>query len=103
MPYLLRFVQKFQEYNQTAFLELEEKFIQLEDSTVEFPKGKRYLPYSGREASNTLIWECEFPTMQAVQDALDLLDHDPRHLALFQEQVQFFMESYVEIYRNLEG
>jgi len=103
MPYLLRFVQKFQEHNQAAFLELEKKFIQLEQSAGEFPKGRRYLPYAGREASNTLIWECEFPSLQAVQDALDLLARDPRHAALFQQQVQFFVESYVEIYQTLDG
>ena len=103
MPYLLRFVQKFQEHDQAAFLELEKKFIQLEKSAGEFPKGKRYLPYAGREASNTLIWECEFPSLQAVQDALDLLNGDPRHAALFQQQVQFFVESYVEIYQTFDG
>ncbi len=103
MPYLLRFVQKFQESNQAEFLELEKKFIHLEESAAEFPKGKRFLPYAGRESSNTLIWECEFPTMQAVQDALDLLNRDPRHTELFQQQVQFFEESYVEIYQAFDG
>ena len=103
MPYLLRFIQKFQQSNQAEFLELEKKFIQLEESAAEFPKGKRYLPYAGREASNTLIWECEFPSLLAVQDALDLLNRDPCHAALFQQQVQFFEESYVEIYQTFDG
>jgi hypothetical protein len=103
MPYLLRFVQKFQESNQTAFLELEKKFILLEESNAEFPKGKRYLPYAGREASNTLIWQCEFPTLQAVQDAIDFLNRDPRHAELFKKQVQLFVESYVEIYQTFDG
>ena len=95
MPYLLRFVQKFQEHNQAEFLELEKKFIQLEESASEFPKGKRYLPFAGREASNTLFWECEFPSFQAVQDALDLLNRDPRHATLFQQQVQFSFQQQV--------
>jgi hypothetical protein len=103
VAYLLRFVQKFRESDQTAFLELEKKFIELEKTAAEFPKGKRYLPYAGREPSNVLIWESEFPTLQAVQDALDLLERDPRHEALFQQQVQFFVESHVEIYRTLEA
>jgi hypothetical protein len=103
MAYLLRFVQKFQEHHQAEFLELEKKFIQLEKTVTEFPKGKRYLPYAGREASNTLIWECEFPTLQAAQDALDFLSRDPRHTELFQQQVQFFVESFVEIYQTLDG
>jgi hypothetical protein len=41
--------------------------------------------------------------MQAVQDALELLDRDPRHAELFQQQVQFFEESYVEIYQTFDG
>jgi hypothetical protein len=103
MSFLLRFVQKFQESEQAAFLALERKFIQLEADAPEFPKGRRYLPYSGREPSNTLIWECEFPSLEAVQQALDLLERDSRHAELFEQQVPFFIESYVEIYRGLEG
>jgi len=41
--------------------------------------------------------------LQAVQDALDLLSRDPRHAALFQQQVQFFEESFVEIYQTIDG
>jgi hypothetical protein len=103
MAYLLRFVQKFKECEQTAFLELEKEFICLEQTAPEFPKGKRYLPFSGREPSNTLIWECEFPTLQSVYEVMDLLNHDARHAELFQQQVRFFEESFVEIYQTLEA
>jgi hypothetical protein len=58
-------------------------FILLEEQPRSSPKGKCYLPYAGRKASNALIWECEFPTLQAVQDALNLLHRDPRHATLF--------------------
>lgn len=102
MTFLLRFVQKFRESEQSAFLALERKFIQLEAKAPEFPKGRRYTPFSGRELSNTLIWECEFPSLEAVQQALDLLERDSRHAELFEQQVPFFIESYVEIYRGLE-
>jgi hypothetical protein len=100
---MLRFVQKFQESKQTEFIALEKKFIQLEHSDERFPKGRRYLPYAGREPSNTLIWECDFPTLDAAQAALNFLQNNPMHEALFEQQVAFFVESYVEIYQALEG
>jgi hypothetical protein len=34
---------------------------------------------------------------------LDFLSRDPRHTALFQQQVQFFEESFVEIYQSLDA
>jgi hypothetical protein len=102
MTYKLRFVQKFQENKQREFLALEQQFIALENSSPDFPKGSRYLPYAGREPSNTLIWECDFPTLQAAEAALDFLNRDPRHEVLFQQQAPYFVESFVEIYKSLE-
>jgi hypothetical protein len=77
--------------------------ILLEESAAEFPKGKRYLPYAEREALYTLIWECEFPTLQAVQDVLDSVNRDPHHAAWFQHHVQFFDEAFFEIYQPFDG
>ena len=102
MAYLLRFVQKFQEHDQSAFLELEKNLFSSKNQPWNF-RRKTLPALCGREPSNTLIWECEFPSLQAVQDALDLLNRDPRHTELFQQQVQFFVESYVEIYQTLEA
>ena len=101
MAYKLRLVQRFQENKRKEFLELEEKFIQLEKQNPEFPKGKRYLPCTGREPGNTLIWECQFATLEEVLKTLAFLGSNPSHEELFQQQVRFFLESYVEIYQEL--
>lgn len=103
MAYKLRFVQRFKQDKEKEFMDLEKKFIQLEQTVKEFPKGKRFIPFSGREPVNTLIWECEFPTLEEANQAVDFLGNDPRHEELFKQQVQYFIESYTEIFRTFEG
>lgn len=102
MSYKLRFVQKFQQKDTDAFMELEKIFMKLEQDLSDFPKGRRYVPYIGRESTNTLIWECEFPTLKEAIDANTFLQNDDRHEELFKKQVQYFIESYVEIYKSLD-
>lgn len=102
MGYKLRFVQKFQQSGQEEFMELERMFMKLEATLDEFPKGKRYVSYIGREPTNTLIWECEFSTLEEAIGAKVFLENDNRHEALFQKQVMFFVDSYVEIYKSVE-
>jgi hypothetical protein len=80
---------------------LERKFIDLEQSAEEFAVGKRYTPYAGREAVNTLIWECEFATLADAQEALALLERDERHEALYRQQVPYFLDAYTEIYQSI--
>jgi hypothetical protein len=100
MAYLLRFVQRYSPANKKEFLALEKEFAQLERTTAGFPKGKRYLPYAGREPGNTLIWECEFPTMNELHQALSMLEKDEQHEALYRQQVPYFLEAYTEIYES---
>ncbi|HBE76389.1 MAG TPA: hypothetical protein DDW65_01195 [Firmicutes bacterium] len=102
MSYKLRLTQRFQEHKRSEFIELEKKFMQLERENPQFPKGKRYLSYIGREPGNTLIWECEFVSLDEVLKTLEFLRNNPDHDELFQQQVKFFLESYVEIYQALE-
>jgi hypothetical protein len=102
MQYKLRLVQRFQESKRDHFLELEKKFITLEKTMEGFPKGRRFLPYSGREALNTLIWECEFASMEEVNKALAFMGNNPYHEELFKQQSEYFIESYVEIYKLLD-
>jgi hypothetical protein len=101
MAYKLRLVQKFQESKKKEFLALEKRFIQLETADSYFPKGKRYLTYSGREALNTLIWECEFTNIGEVHQALEYMQNNTGHEELFAQQVNYFCESYTEIYQSL--
>lgn len=102
MSFMLRFVQRFRPDQKEAFLNLEKQFIQLEQSVLEFPKGKRFIPYSGREATNTLIWQCEFETLAEAQNALVFLENDTRHEALYRQQVPFFLDAFTEIYESVK-
>ncbi len=99
MSYKLRFTQKFKQEFINEYLELERKFEQLEKETPEFPKGKRYLPYIGRESSDTLIWECDFPTLHEAQHALALMLADNRHEELFAQQARYILGTHTEIFK----
>lgn len=102
MSYKLRFIQKFRKDKTAEFMELEKKFAELEKSVPEFPKGTRYIPYKARDPVNTLIWECEFPSLEDIDSALKLLETDIRHKELYDLQSQYFLEASTEIYEILE-
>ena len=78
---------------------MEKEFERLEAETPDFPKGTRYLPVTGREPSNTLIWESDFETLEAAQKALNTIMNDDRHEALFNKQAQYILGTYTEIYK----
>ncbi len=101
MAFKLRFVQKFAQASSGAFMELEAEFARLERELPEFPKGRRWVPYLGRDPVNTLVWEADFPTLQEAVDAKLFFESDMRHEDLFARQVKYFIESYVEIYRSV--
>lgn len=102
MAFKLRFVQKFEQKNTEAFIELERRFAEFEQEYSEFPKGKRYFPYMARDPQNTLIWEADFDTLEKAIEAKLFLENDNRHEDLFQKQVKFFIESYTEIYKSFD-
>lgn len=103
MPYMLRFVQRFREPDREEFFKLEAQFIALERDIPEFPKGRRYVPFTGREPLNTLIWECEFESLQDVNTALMVLRHDEKHEKLYASQSNFFLDSWTEIFEVFGG
>ena len=102
MAYILRFVQRFRPENRDAFMALEAKFAKMERRRRGYPRGRRSVPYAGREQTSTLVWECEFPTLQAAQDALALMAKDPAHDTLYRKQVPYMEEAYTEIYEVLD-
>lgn len=102
MTYLLRFVQEFRADCPEKFLSLERKFISLEHDVSDLPKGRRWLPVLGREPKNTLIWECEFESLDAAAAALLSLENNNSHEELLNEQIKYFIRSYAEIYRSME-
>ena len=102
MSYKLRFVQVFKQENAKEYLALEKQFAEFEKTYPGAPRGKRYLAYAGRDASNTLIWECDFPTLEEVYKAQSFFLTDTRHEELFQEQSIYIVKTYTEIYKPLE-
>lgn len=102
MVYKLRFVQKFKKANQALFLQIEKKFIELEKTEPGFPSGKRFLPVTGKEASNTLIWEAEFSSMEDVVSALHTIEDNTQHDELLAEQIEYMSDTYSEIYKQFQ-
>lgn len=103
MSYKLRFVQSFRQENIQEYLALEHLFAQMESSNPEFPRGRRYLPYTGKEPSNTLIWECDFESLEKAQEALSFLMNDNRHEELFRQQAKYILGTYTEIYKPFDA
>jgi hypothetical protein len=102
MAYVLRFVQRFRAADERRFLALEKQFAALERRHRGFPKGRRLRPYAGREPSHTLVWECEFESLDAAQRGLDRIASSAEHARLLKRQIPYFLEAYTEIYEVLE-
>jgi hypothetical protein len=96
MPYVLRFVQRFRPADEAAFMALEAQFAALERRKG-WPRGRRSRPLAGREPGNTLVWECELPSLAAVHQALATLGSDRDHARLLKKQIPFFLEAWTEI------
>jgi len=103
MSYKLRFVQKFVLAKTREFLDIEKQFAAFEKNYPDFPKGKRYVPLTGKEPANTLIWECDFDTLEALHQAHQFLMNDKRHEDLFVVQSEFMVDAYTEIYKPYDS
>jgi hypothetical protein len=101
MAYVLRFVQRFRAEDEAAFMALEAQFAALERGK-RWPRGRRSRPFAGREPVHTLVWECELPTLAAVNDAVAAMAKDPDHGRLLKRQIPFFLEAWTEVYEVLE-
>ncbi len=102
MPYKLRFVQRFNTKDEAEFMRLEAQFAALEKNNPDFPQGRRFQPCSGREPSNTLIWECELESMEAIESTLTFLGQNEEHERLFEIAAPTMQDCYTEIYKVLE-
>ena len=102
MTYILRFVQQFEPGNANAYLELEKQFKDIERVNPSFPKAKRYQPVSGAEPSNSLVWESEFESLQAIEAALKVIADDPTHTELYGKQSKFITSARTEIYKIVD-
>jgi hypothetical protein len=102
MSVTMRLVQQFDPSHEKEFMELEGQFAELERRRPDYPKGRRLQPIAAAEASHTLIWECEFPDLEAARAALHLFEGDAEHDALAEKQSPYFRHLRVEFYQNLE-
>jgi len=102
MSVTMRIIQRFDPRHEREFMALEDEFAKLEAERPDYPKGKRMQPISGRDPCNTLIWEAEFPDVEAARKPLDFFQGDPAHEALLAKQLPYFREVWIEFYRNLE-
>jgi hypothetical protein len=102
MSYILLLVQEYQPSAAGEFLKLEADFEKLEHSSPQFPPGKRYQLVSEGEPTNTLLWKCEFASLEDVQNALKKMANDPTHSALFQKQLPYIVKMRTEIYEVLD-
>ncbi len=102
MKCLLRLVQRYRPADREAFMRVEAKFAAMELRRHDWPRGQRYEPLTGREPSNTLIWEGEFATSADAQAALSKMAGDAEHEKLLAEQTPYMADAYAEIYQLLE-
>ena len=88
MAYKLRFVQKIDQAKKNEFLEIERKFMNFEKENPHMPQGTRYLPISGKEPTNTLIWECGFDTLEELMAQFQAIYDNPEHEELLKQQTR---------------
>lgn len=103
MSYKLRFVQTFKQEFASEYLAIEKQFEEFEKKTPGAPIGKRFIPCTGRDPSNTLVWECEFATLEEAQRAQAFFLTDTTHDDLFRTQVKYIIGTYTEIYRPYDS
>jgi uncharacterized protein YcgI (DUF1989 family) len=92
----VRISQTFQPAQEAQFMELEERFAQMERRRPELPQGRRYRPVSGPQPTNTLIWEADFPTLEEAQRAVRGFTLDEEHERYAAEQRPMMQSIMVE-------
>ena len=101
MAYRLRFIQRFDKKDSEAFLRLERKFMELEQEENALIVARRFVPITGKEPTNTLIWEADLPSMEDVISLMNSIEQDSSHDKLLEEQIVFMTDYYVEILREI--
>ncbi len=102
MSIVMRIVQQYDIRREKLWMDLERKFAALEKKRKDFPKGRRLKPISGPYACNTLIWECEFDSLDEAKRTLDFFAGDAAHESLLKKQLPLFQEAKIEFYEKLD-
>lgn len=101
MSIRMRILQTYDITREAEFWALEKLFADLERRRPDFPKGRRFKPVAGGPPANSLVWEGDFPSIQAAQAALNFFSGDAEHEALAARQKPLFREIRVEFLEEL--
>jgi hypothetical protein len=74
----------------------EKQFAALEQRRSDYPKGIRYKPIASHLPVNTLIWECDFESLDKAHQALKFLGTDSDHQVLAEKQAPLFKSIRIE-------
>lgn len=101
MAILMRLIQQYDPRHKVEFHALEKQFAELEMRGL-LPRGQRSVPISSKEPANTIVWECRFESMSAVEIALKQIEGSPEHTELGKKQHPMFQQSWTEFYEILD-
>ena len=101
MSVVMRILQTFDARHEREFMELERRFAALEVRRPDYPRGRRLQPIAAAAPCNTLVWEAEFPDLDAARAVLAFFQGDAEHEALFRQQSPLFRDVRVEFYELL--
>jgi hypothetical protein len=101
MAVFMRLVQQYHPNHKQEFHALEKQFAELEHRGI-LPRGERMVPIAGREAANTIVWQCRFDSLAAAEKALKLFETNPEHTELGLKQHPMFQQSWTEFYEVLD-
>jgi hypothetical protein len=102
MSVVMRIIQRYDVTRENEWMSLERQFATLERMRPDYPKGRRLKPLASTEACNTLIWEAEFPTLEAAHAALSFFAGDAAHEKLQERQRPLFEQTRIEFLEKLE-
>ena len=101
MAVIVRLVQQYHPSKKQEFHALEKQFADLEHRGI-LPKGERLAPIAGREAGNTIVWQCRFDSLSAAEIALKKINESAEHTELAGKQHPLFQQSWLEFYEVLD-
>lgn len=101
MAVLMRLVQQYNPAQKKEFHDLEKQFAELEHRGL-LPRGERLAPIAGREAANTIVWQCRFESLAVAETAIQQIELSTEHTELARKQHPMFQQSWVEFYDILD-
>lgn len=102
MAVRMRILQQFDPVHEKAFMMLERQFAALEAARPDYPKGRRLQPLAAADPCNTLVWECDFPDLEAARKVLSFFEGDAAHEALAAKQKPYFKQVRIEMFEILD-